>query len=172
MGRVLLRVAILGTALAVAATACSKTSPPAGSSSPAASAPSVPTTKTILEPVTYGYYDGHVDAMLSTDVNSKSQAEARHINYSAALATQPAKAFPSLYMVAGTAAPNQPVVFGSEPGESDYSPLWQEVTVQWKPGSKPVLLVRDDQIKALAGKGQVTITPSSVILNCPIVKAA
>ena len=73
VGRVLLRVAIPGSAFAVPATACSKSSPPAGSSSPEASAPSVPTTKAILEPVTYGYYDGHVDAMLSTDVNSKSR---------------------------------------------------------------------------------------------------
>ena len=122
--------------------------------------------------MTYGYYDGHVDAMLSTDVNSKSQAEARHINYSAALATQPAKAFPSLYMVAGTAAPNQPVVFGSEPGESDYSPLWQEVTVTWKPGVTPVTLVKDDQVTELAKQGRLTVTPTPVILNCPIVAVA
>ena len=62
------------------------------------------------------------------------------------------------------------MVFGSEPGESDYSPLWQEVNVRWNAGVTPVLLVKDDQIKELASKGELTIDPTQVVLNCPIVK--
>ena len=109
--------------------------------------------------------------MLSTDVSSKSQAAAQHINYSAALTgAQPMSTMPSLYMISGPAAPHQPVVFGTEPGESDYSPLWDEVTVTWKPGVEPVLLVKDDQIKALAASGRLSVSPTSVVLNCPIVK--
>ena len=130
----------------------------------------VPTAKTVSQPAVYGYYDGHVDTMLSTDVSDKAQATADHINYSAALAAQPAGKNPALYMVSGPAAANQPVVFGSEPGEDDYSPLWQEITVKWKPGVKPVLLVKDDQINALATKGELTKTATPIVLNCPIVK--
>ena len=126
--------------------------------------------RTVTQPVTYGFYDGHVDYMLSTDVSSKAQATASHINYSAALANRPANSFPSLYMVSGPAAPNQPVVFGTEPGESDYSPLWDEVTVKWKSGVTPTLLVKDDQIKSLAASGKLTVTATPVILNCPIVQ--
>ena len=40
----------------------------------------------------------------------------------------------------------------------------------WKAGSTPVLLVKDDQIKELASKGELTITATPVVLNCPIVK--
>ena len=55
-----------------------------------------------------------------------------------------------------TAAKGQLSVFGSEPGESDYNPLWEEFFVTWKPGVTPVLLVKDDQVKSLA---KSTFTP-------------
>ena len=173
MRRLLLKGSLLIVSLSLAAAACSSSSSPSSSSSSAftSTGASLPTAKTVSRPVTYGYYDGHVDVMLSTDVSSKSQAAAQHINYSAALTgAQPMTTMPSLYMISGPAAPHQPVVFGTEPGESDYSPLWDEVTVTWKPGVKPVLLVKDDQIKALAASGRLSVSPTSVVLNCPIVK--
>src|SRR5438445_563940 len=136
MGRLLVKASGLVVLLALAAAACSKsTTSSAPAASSATAAPPIPTATTITEPVTYGYYDGHVDTMLSTDVSDKTQAATSHINYSVALLTQPASKFPSLYMITSPAAPNQPVVFGTEPGESDYSPLWQEVTVKWQPGA-------------------------------------
>jgi hypothetical protein len=162
--------------LAFVAAACSSnSSTPSGTSSSGGGSPSesppaaIPTAKTVSQPVTYGYYDGHVDTMISTDVTDRAQASSQHINYSAALAMAPPNTFPALYMVKGTAAPHQPFVFSTEPGESDYTPLWNEVTVQWKSGVKPVLLVRDDQVKALAAAGKVKLTPTNIILNCPIV---
>jgi len=161
---------------AIAAVGCSSSSKAATTGTSAATtAPTtppaaIPTAKTVDQPVTYGYYDGHVDWMLSTDVSDKAQATSSKINYSAAIVNQAVSKFPSLYMVSGPAAANQPFVFGSEPGEDDYSPLWREITVKWKAGVTPVLLVRDDQINALAGKGELTETPTSVVLNCPIVK--
>jgi hypothetical protein len=45
-----------------------------------------------------------------------------HINYSAALGA--VKGAPLQYFVPGPAASGQLAVFGSEPGESDYNPLW------------------------------------------------
>src|SRR5438874_2420384 len=164
MSRFPLRASAALAVLALAAAACSSGSPTAGGSPSKSSSESppapIPTKKTVSRPVTYGYYDGHVDTMLSTDVTSKPQAVSRHINYSAALATGPMKAFPLLYMVSGRAAPKQPVVFGTEPGEPDYSPLWNETTVRWKPGVKPILLVKDDQVKELASKGKLTVHPT------------
>ena len=37
---------------------------------------------------------------------------------------------------------------------------------------KPVLLLKDDQINALAGKGELTAVPTGIVLNCPIVKVS
>ena len=42
--------------------------------------------------------------------------------------------------------------------------------MRWKSGATPVLLVKDDQIKELTSKGQLTMTATPVVLNCPIVK--
>jgi len=115
-----------------------------------------------------GYYDGHKDTYLLTDVSSKAQASALHINYSAALSGF--RGAPAQYFVTGRAAAGQIAVFGSEPGESDYNPLWEELFVTWKPGVKPVLLVRDDQIIALGKAHMLTIRDTHIVLNAPITK--
>jgi len=114
------------------------------------------------------YYDGHKDTYLVTDVSNKAQASALHVNYSKELAA--VKGAPAQYFVQGRAVAGQLSVFGSEPGESDYNPLWEEFFVTWKPGVKPVLLVRDDQIKGLAKKGKLTMRDVHIVLNAPIVK--
>jgi hypothetical protein len=115
-----------------------------------------------------GYYDGHKDAYLITDVSSKAQASALQINYSLALAS--VKGAPAQYFIMGLAAAGQIAVFGSEPGESDYNPLWEELFVTWKPGTKPVLLTSDNQILALAKKGKLTVKDAHIVLNAPITK--
>jgi hypothetical protein len=61
-------------------------------------------------------------------------------------------------------------VFGSEPGEDDYNPLWEEIAVRWKAGVTPVLLHQDDQIDALAKAGKLTETDLHIVLNAPITK--
>ncbi len=114
------------------------------------------------------YYDGHKDTYLVTDVSNKAQASALHVNYSKELAA--VKGAPAQYFVQGRAVAGQLSVFGSEPGEPDYNPLWEEFFVTWKPGVKPVLLVRDDQIKGLAKKGKLTMRDVHIVLNAPIVK--
>jgi len=127
------------------------------------------TEKMQAQPIYLGYYDGHKDSYINTDDSNKAQAYAWHINYAPKLKGTVASASPE-YFVSGTAASGQLAVFGSEPSDPDYSPLWQEYIVTWKPGVKPALLVRDDQIKSLAAKGKLTLRATSVILNAPILK--
>jgi hypothetical protein len=113
-----------------------------------------------------GYYDGHKDAYVITDVSSKSQATSLHVNFAPVLAHT--KGAPEQYFVTGRAAPGQLAVFASEPSEPSYNPLWDEVFVTWKPGVKPVLLVKDDQITQLAKKGMLTLHDPHIVLNAPI----
>jgi hypothetical protein len=113
-----------------------------------------------------GYYDGHIDTYLITDVSSKSQAKALHVNYSAEL--KGVKGAPRQFFVKGSAAKGQLTVFGSQPGEADYNPLWEETWVTWKSGVKPTLLVKDDQIDELAKKGKLTEQDAHIVLNAPI----
>ncbi len=120
------------------------------------------------QPVYKGYYDHHIDTYLITDVSSKGQANAMHVNYSAELKS--VKGLPEQYFVRGRAAKGQLTIFGSEPGESDYNPLWKEVWLTWKKGVKPVLIGQDDQIDALEKKGKLTEKDAHIVLNAPILK--
>jgi hypothetical protein len=115
-----------------------------------------------------GYYDGHKDTFLVTDVSNKAQATAMKINFSREIGA--VKSAPAQYFVKGSAAKGQLSVFGSEPGEADYNPLWEEFFVTWKPGVKPVLLVKDDQITALAKSKKLTLRDAHVVLNAPITR--
>jgi hypothetical protein len=120
------------------------------------------------QPVYKGFYDHHIDTYLITDVSSKSQATAMHVNYSKELKTM--KGLPEQYFVKGRAAKGQLTIFGSQPGKSDYNPLWKEVWVMWKPGVKPVLVGQDDQIDALEKQGKMTEKDAHIVLNAPILK--
>ena len=120
------------------------------------------------QPVYKGYYDHHIDTYLITDVSSKSQATAMHVNYSAEL--KAVKGLPEQYFVKGRAAKGQLTIFGSEPSESDYNPLWEEVWVTWKPGVKPVLVGQDTQIDKLEKQGKMTEQDAHIVLNAPILK--
>jgi len=117
-----------------------------------------------------GYYDSHKDTYLNTDVSTRAMAAAMKINYSPGLAHASMGSTAPMYLIEGRAAANQIAVFGSQPGEADYSPLWHEIIVRWKANAHPVLLTSDNQILALQKSGKVTLQTNHVILNCPIIK--
>jgi hypothetical protein len=122
----------------------------------------------IARPAFHGYYDGHKDTYLNTDVSSRTEAKAMHVNYSAAIGK--VKGLPEIYLVQGRAARGQLAIFGSEPGESDYSPLWSETILTWKPGATPVVITSDTQIDKIEKTGKLTERDAHVVLNCPIIK--
>lgn len=117
-----------------------------------------------------GFYDGHLDLYVNTDVSVKSQTKQLHANYAPLLAKTNGKATSPMYLVKGPAATGQRAVFGSEPPDAGYSPLWQEFFVRFKAGVKPILLTSDTQITAVQRQGKLTLRPSSIVLNAPITK--
>jgi hypothetical protein len=155
------RIALFGLVIFVASVAAAAASTSGG-------LPNIGTPSLKTQPVYKGYYDHHIDTYLITDVSSKSQAKAMHINYSAEL--KAVKGLPEQYFVKGRAAKGQLTIFGSQPGEADYNPLWKEVWLTWKKGVKPVLIGKDDQIDALEKKGKLTEKDAHIVLNAPILK--
>jgi hypothetical protein len=117
-----------------------------------------------------GYYDGRRDTYLNTDVSDKGEAAAMHINYAPVLKTVPLASAPEIYLVQGKAARGQLAVFGSEPGEPSYSPIWKETMLTWEASATPVLITSDTQIDRLEKKGVLSERARSIRLNCPIVK--
>lgn len=132
--------------------------------------PSMGPMSRITRPAMHGYYDGHKDTFLSTDVSNKAQAQQEHINFSAALGRVQMSSTDDIYLFQGPAAAGQLPVFGSEPGESNYTPLWHEDIVTWKAGVTPTLLKSDTQVEAAVKQGTLVKKEMHVILNCPIVK--
>lgn len=116
-----------------------------------------------------GYYDGHKDTFLGTDVSSKAEAKSDHVNFSAKLAAS-AKTAEEIYLFSGRAAPGQLPVFTSEPGEKTYTPLWREEIVTWKAGVTPVLVDSDTKVDDLKKAGKIAVKETGTILNCPIIK--
>ena len=135
----------------------------------AAGAPIMGPAARISRPAFHGYYDGHKVEYLNTDVSSKADAAAMHINYSASIGK--VKGLPEIYLVEGHAAAGQLAIFGSEPGEANYSPLWSETILTWKSTAKPVLITSDTQIDKIEKTGKLRERDAHVVLNCPIIKA-
>src|SRR5438034_1983877 len=135
-----------------------------------ASGPRMGPQRAITRPAFQGYYDGHKLTYLNTDVSNKADAKAMHINYAPVLKSVPLKAAPEIYLVEGKAAAGQLAVFGSEPGETIYSPIWKETILTWKASATPVLIKSDTQINQLEKKGELTEQSTSVRLNCPIIE--
>lgn len=125
---------------------------------------------TIMRPAFQGYYDGHKDTYLNTDVSAKTDAKVMHVNYAPGLKSVPLATAPEIYLVQGKAAAKQLAVFGSQPGEKDYSPIWKETILTWKASATPVLIKSDTQINQLEKKGVLSEHSTSVRLNCPIIK--
>ena len=136
----------------------------------ASSGPRMGPASKISRPAFHGYYDGHKDTYLNTDVSDKAEAKMMHINYSAILKTVPLKSAPEMYLVEGKAAAGQLAIFGSEPGEKTYSPIWKETILTWKASATPVLIKSDTQVNQLEKKGGLTERATTTRLNCPIIK--
>jgi len=66
----------------------------------------------------------------------------------------------------------QASVVDSIPGDPHYTPLWKVSIVEWKTtgGTTPTILGSDDAIAQATSKGQITITPTKVVVNCPILQ--
>ena len=125
-------------------------------------------TSRVVRPAFRGFYDGHKVTYLSTDVSSRAQAKAMHVNYSAQIGK--VKGLPEIYLVEGRAATGQLAIFGSEPGEANYSPLWSETLLHWKAGTTPIVITSDTEINKIEKTGKLTESDAHVVLNCPIIK--
>jgi hypothetical protein len=160
------------TALVVnAAVTAVKGAPVSSGTAPvsALGAHSLPAQASQTLPAFPAFYDAHKDVVVVTDAYPKAAAGTFHANYAPSLsAVQPASQ-PAWYIVRGPAAAGQIAVLGSEPGESDYSPLWRTVIVRWKPGVTPTVLTSDNMILDLAKKGQLTATKTALIVNAAVI---
>ena len=59
-------------------------------------------------------------------------------------------------------------IIDTVPGKADYSPLWQLNKVTFKDGITPHLLKSKADVDAAVKAGEVTVTQTNTVINCPV----
>ena len=132
-------------------------------------------------PLIKGYVKGHEVFYITTEVSDKKVADhltnltGSRVVYAPALKNAPAESLANIYEfkngIKGTGPQGfQPNVADSQPGDPGYSPIWRINLVEWKQGIAPRELKSEVDIIAAREKGELSIEPANVIVNCAFVK--
>jgi hypothetical protein len=138
----------------------------------------------VLPPLKTGWYDGGVVRYITTESSDPVVARAQGVTWAPRLAhsllsgaareTGQRSALDKVYAITNAV---QPSVFASAPSpvgptstDTSYTPLWQMVTVQWRPGHRPRELQSEEQVLAAQQAGEVVLQVTDVVLNCPILQ--
>ena len=132
-------------------------------------------------PLIMGYADGNAVFYITTETSN--QDVAKHLTeltgakvvYAPTLKNTPKAALANIYEftngIEGSGpAGFQPNVADSQPGDTEYSPIWSVQHVTWKDASKAQELKSEDEILAAKNTGDLTIEETGVIVNCPFVQ--
>ena len=125
-------------------------------------------------PVVVGWFNGQHVLYLSPEA-SDAAAGGPQANFSALLGRSAnSNAVVPIYAVTnfkqGNVIPSAPLPTGPASGaNSGYSPLWQVNMVTWKPGVTPSVLKSGADVQAAQAAGNVTITKTNIIVNCPVI---
>jgi hypothetical protein len=169
---------IIASPLAVnkhAFAATTTTSPTAGSTMLKLTTPNAP----VVIPLIKGLYDGKDILLITTEVSDKAMKDqignftGYPVNYDPKLTKS--QDIGNLWIFKnGIIGPGfmgfQASVVDSIPGDPGYTPMWKVSIVEWKTGVTPTILGSDDAIAAAQTKGKITITPTNVVVNRPILQ--
>jgi hypothetical protein len=131
-------------------------------------------------PLTKGFVDGAEVFYISTEASDKDLADhlteftGFRVAYAPSLARTPQSALANIYAFSNGIEGSgplgfQPSVVDSKPGDSQYSPLWRINMVEWKEGATPRILMSDEEIASAQAAGEVGITFTQLVVNCPFV---
>ncbi len=132
-------------------------------------------------PLTKGYVKGSEVFYISTEASDKDLADhltkltGFRVAYTPALQKTPADALAQIYAFKnGIKGPGplgfQPNVADSQPGDSNYSPIWAVNIVEWKDGVTPRELKSQTEILDAQTSNELTVTASGLIVNCPFIQ--
>jgi hypothetical protein len=135
----------------------------------------------ITIPLTKGYVKGSEVFYISTEASDKgladhlTQVTGFRVVYTPALQRTPADALAQIYAFENGIKGNgplgfQPNVADSQPGDLNYSPLWAVNIVKWNDGMVPRELKSQTEVLSAQTKGELTVTPSGFVVNCPFVQ--
>jgi len=131
-------------------------------------------------PLTRGYVNGFEVFYISTEASDKGLADHltnfthSRVSFAPALKNAPPQSLANIYVfrngIKGSGPLGfQPNVADSQPGDPGYSPLWRINNVEWKQGVSPKELKSETDILFAQKNGELTISSSDAIVNCPFV---
>lgn len=132
-------------------------------------------------PLINGYVKGHEVSYITTEASDKKVADhltnltGSRVIYAPSLKYTPAASLGNIYEfkngIKGSGPEGfQPNVADSQPGDTGYSPIWRINLVEWKQGIAPRELRSETDIIVARDKGELSIKPANVIVNCPFIK--
>ncbi len=135
----------------------------------------------LVIPLVRGLYDGKDIFYIITEASNSDVASVLTtftnfpVTFAPALAKSPPAALAQFYIfkngVKGSGELGfQPTVSDSIPGGSDYSPLWKINYVEWKVPTTAAVLGSDNDITDALNQGKVTVTPTNIVINSPIIQ--
>src|SRR5215831_11116466 len=131
-------------------------------------------------PLTRGYVNGFEVFYISTEASDKGLADHltnfihSRVSFAPALKNAPPQSLANIYVFQNGIKCSgplgfQPNVADSQPGDPGYSPLWRINNVGWKQGVSPKELKSETDILSAQKNGELTISSSDAIVNCPFV---
>jgi hypothetical protein len=135
----------------------------------------------LVIPLVKGLYDGKDVFYITTEASDSSVASDLSkftnfpVTFAPALAKVPSSSQANIYafkngVKGGGVLGFQPNVVDSIPGDSKYRPLWKINLVEWKDPSTATVLGSEDDIMSAFNSGKIRITPTTIVVNCPIVQ--
>ncbi|TLY07617.1 MAG: hypothetical protein E6K83_04870 [Thaumarchaeota archaeon] len=135
----------------------------------------------LVIPLVQGLYDGKDVFYITTEASDSNAASELTkftnfpVTFAPALAKTPPTASANIYLFKnGIKGPGimgfQPQVVDSIPGDAKYSPLWRVNVVEWKDPASATTLGSEDEVLTAESIGQVTVTFTHIVVNCPIVQ--
>lgn len=148
--------------------------------------PARPRTATeVTLPLVTAWYENALVQYISTDTSDAAMAQAKGMNFVPLLAnalgsgssSTPAKSVLARIYVFPDGSqrnvlPSMPEPTGYANTETAYSPLWQLYAVAWQPGRVRRDLRSEDALLEAAERGDVVITATRIVVNCPVVNSA
>jgi hypothetical protein len=132
-------------------------------------------------PLIEGFVNGNPVFYINTDISDQKLASQLtsttgfRVNYAPLLAQAPNDGVAEFYVfmngIKGTGTLGfQPTVGNAQPGDVNYSPLWKIKIVEWNNGVTPIQLKSEKEIMDAKAKGDLTVTPTNIVANCPFVR--
>jgi hypothetical protein len=125
-------------------------------------------------PLVKAWYDGKIGYYIQTEASDPAVAQDQGVNLVPELTDAIAAGITDdIYVVTNyeqaNIIPSAPIPAGPNNADPEYTPLWQVDLVTWNPDTTPYTLRSEDDVNAAEAAGLITITETTIVVNCPVI---